>query len=225
MDEYANRKKRSTRDIILHTIKIAPQSTVEELAEAADISPVTVRHHLNALQADGVIEISSVRRKVGRPYYVYSLSERGQELFPMRYVRLINRLLEEMKGRLSPDVIDEIFNGVVESVLEKHRGEFEHLPIEKRLDYLVRLLTEEGFLSTWERAPDGYRLLEYSCPYLSIGATHSEVCTIDTQLMSSVLELDVKKESCLLNGDRCCQFTVISNPDKMQKPIRLSEMN
>ncbi len=225
MDDIANRKKRSTRDIILHTIKLSPQSTVEELAEAADISPVTVRHHLNALQADGVIEVSTIRRKVGRPYYVYSLSELGQELFPMRYVSLINRLLEEMKGRLSQDVIDEIFNGVVDSVLEKHRGEFEHLPIEKRLDYLVRLLSEEGFLSTWERTSDGYRLMEYSCPYLSIGATHSEVCTIDTQLMSSVLELHVEKESCMLHGDRCCQFTVISNADELEEPLRLSDMN
>lgn len=82
VDDRINHKKRSTRDIILHTIKQSPQSTVEELAGAADISPVTVRHHLNALQADGIIETASIRRKVGRPYYVYSLSEKGQELFP-----------------------------------------------------------------------------------------------------------------------------------------------
>ena len=70
-DEYSrpNHKKRTTRDIILHTIKSSPQSTVEELAGAADISPVTVRHHLNALQAEGTIESATIRRKVGRPYY------------------------------------------------------------------------------------------------------------------------------------------------------------
>jgi predicted ArsR family transcriptional regulator len=198
---------------------------VEELAEAAEISPVTVRHHLNALQAEGVIEVSTVRRKVGRPYYVYSLSERGQELFPMRYVRLINRLLNEMKDRLPEEVIGEIFNGVVDSVLEQHRGEFEHLPIEKRLDYLVRLLSDEGFLSTWERTPDGYRLLEYSCPYMSIGSTHTEVCNFDTQLMSGVLKLHVEQTSCMLHGDRCCQFTVISNAGEVETTLRIPEMN
>ena len=90
----ASNSKMSTRDTILHTIKSSQQVNVEELAEVADVSPVTVRHHLNALQADGLIEAESIRRKVGRPYYVYSLSEKGHELFPKRYVRLTSRLLD-----------------------------------------------------------------------------------------------------------------------------------
>lgn len=207
-DDLKLRKKRTTRDVILHAIKQVPQSTVEELAEAADVSPVTVRHHLNALQADGTIEATSIRRKVGRPYYVYSLSERGQELFPKRYVRLTSRLLDEMKGRLSQEVLDEIFSGVVDTVLEEHRGEFEHLSLEERLDYLVKLLSDEGFLSTWERTADGYRLVEYSCPYLSIGSTHSEVCSFDRRLMNGVLQLHVHQNSCMLHGANCCQFTI-----------------
>jgi predicted ArsR family transcriptional regulator len=225
VDEYTSKKKRSTRDVILHTIKSSPQSTVEELAEAADISPVTVRHHLNALQAEGSIEASTVRRKVGRPYYVYSLSERGQELFPKRYVRLTHRLLDEMKDRLPDEVIQNIFNGVVESVLEDHRGEFEHLPFEKRLDYLVELLSDEGFLATWERTADGYRLVEYSCPYLSIGSTHTEVCNFDTQLMSGVLQLNVQQDSCMLQGAHCCQFTINGQVSLTESANHVPDMN
>lgn len=207
MDADTTGKKRTTRDVILHSIKSSPHSTVEELAEAADVSPVTVRHHLNALQAGGVIEAASIRRKVGRPYYVYSLSEKGQELFPKRYVRLTIRLLEEMKGRLPQEMIDEIFSGVVETVLDEHRGEFEHLPLEGRLEYLVQLLAEEGFLSSWEKTDNGYRLVEYSCPYLSIGSTHAEVCSFDRKLMDGILQLPVQQSSCMLQGASCCQFT------------------
>jgi len=208
VDEPANPKKRTARDIILHSIKQTPQSTVDELAEAAEISPVTVRHHLNALQAEGTIEAASVRRKVGRPYYVYSLSEQGQELFPKRYVRLTSRLLDELKGRLPQEVINEIFSGLVNTVLEEHKGEFEHLPIEERMDYLVNLLSDEGFLSTWEKTTSGYRLVEYSCPYLSIGSTHAEVCEFDKQLMTGVLQLQVHQDSCMLHGANCCQFSI-----------------
>lgn len=225
VDYLNNRKKRTTRDIILHTIKQSPQSTVEELAEAADISPVTVRHHLNALLADGHIESSSIRRKVGRPYYVYSLSEKGQELFPKRYVRLTSRLLDEMKERLPEDVVAEIFRGVVDSVLSEHRGEFEHLPIEQRLDYLVELLSEEGFLSSWEPTVDGYRLVEYSCPYISIGATHTEVCDFDKQLMNGVLQLRVQQDSCMLQGANCCQFSIVADPQITSELMLAPEMN
>lgn len=202
-------KKRSTRDVILHSIKSSPNSTVEALAETADVSPVTVRHHLNALMAEGVIEATSVRRKVGRPYYVYTVSERGQELFPKRYVRLTIRLLDELKDRLPQSMIDEIINGVVDGVLEEHRGEFEHLSLEDRLDYLVSLLGEEGFLCTVERVDNGFRLVEYSCPYLSLAGNHAELCRFDKKLMDTVLQLPVQQDSCMLHGADCCQFTII----------------
>lgn len=204
----AGTAKQSTRDSILLAIKSATQVNIEELAKVANISPVTVRHHLNMLQADGLIEAEPVRRKVGRPYYVYSLSERGQELFPKRYVRLTSRLLDELKSRLPQDVLTAVFQGVVEGVVEDHRGEFEGLAIEKRLDYLINLLAEEGFLARWEKTDSGYMITEYSCPYLSMGQRHTEICDFDKQLMLNVLQMPVTQHSCMLEGADCCQFSL-----------------
>lgn len=216
MDTISNTKKKTTREVILHGIKSAPNSTVEDLAELANVSPVTVRHHLNALLAKGTIEASTIRRKVGRPYYVYTISEKGQELFPKRYVRLTSRLLDEMKDRLPRDVIDDIFDGVVNNVLDEHRGEFERLPLEERLDYLVDLLADEGFLSTWEKTAEGnYELVEYSCPFLSIGSAHAEVCNFDHKLMHGILELPVHQDSCMLQGADCCRFTFMQKNEMM----------
>ncbi len=198
----------STRDTILHTIKSSQHANVEGLAEVAQVSPVTVRHHLNALQADGLIESSSIRRKVGRPYYIYNLSEKGHELFPKRYVRLTSRLLDEMKARLPESVVNEVFENVVLSVVDEHRGEYEHLTFENRLDYLVELLADEGFLAAWENTDVGYTLTEYSCPYISVGRSHAEICTIDKELIVNVMQAPVKQLTCMLEGDECCQFIV-----------------
>ena len=184
------------------------EEIIEALAEAANVSPVTVRHHLNALQADGLIEVESVRRKVGRPYYVYSLSEKGHELFPKRYVRLTSRLLDEMKARLPQDVVQEVFDNVVLGVVDEHRGEYEHLEFEDRLDYLIKLLADEGFLASWEISDEGYILTEYSCPYISVGRSHTEICTIDKELIVNVLQVPVEQNSCMLDGGECCQFVV-----------------
>jgi DeoR family transcriptional regulator, suf operon transcriptional repressor len=201
-------QRESTRDIILRTIKQSPQSSVDELAEAVDISPVTVRHHLNGLQAEGLIESETVRRKVGRPYFVYSISEKGQELFPKRYVRLTSRLLGELKNRLPPEVLRDIMEGVVQGVIADHEGEFEHLPLEGRLNYLVELLAEEGFLADWQKAENGYTIIEYSCPYLSVGQKHMEVCTFDKELMLQVIQAPVTQHSCMLEGADCCEFSI-----------------
>jgi DeoR family suf operon transcriptional repressor len=198
----------STRDTILHTIKAQPKANVEELAVAAEVSPVTVRHHLNSLQAEGLIFSESVRRSVGRPYYVYSLSEKGQELFPKRYVRLTARLLDELKTHLPEEMVQGVLSNVVNGMVDEHRGKFEHLAFEERLDFLVKLLEEEGFLASWEATQDGYRLTEYSCPYVALGESHAEICTIDTELIVNVLDTQVTQNSCMLDGGQCCEFLI-----------------
>lgn len=211
MKFVTNNQRQSTREVILHTIKSSAESTIETLAEAADISPVTVRHHINSLLADNLIEATAVRRKVGRPYYTYSLSLDGQELFPKRYVRLTSRILDELKSRLPEEMVAEIFKGVVQGIIAEHTGEFESLSMEARLDYLVDMLGEEGFLSSWEKTADGYKLVEYSCPYISVGHQHSEVCTFDRELMLTVLQTPIQQHSCMLEGANCCEFSLVTD--------------
>lgn len=202
---------KSTRETILYAIKTNPQSKIEDLAVTADVSPVTVRHHLNGLQAEGLIEVESVRRKVGRPYYVYTITDKGNERFPQKYFSLANRLLDELKSQLPPETVNEIFIGLVKSIIKQHQGEFESLGFEQRLDYLTALLAEEGFIAQWEKTAKGYRITEYSCPYISVGQHHDEVCTLDTSLMLSVLGTEVEQQTCMLRGDDCCQFDVSHN--------------
>jgi predicted ArsR family transcriptional regulator len=43
---------KSTRDRILQTLLRKPRSTINELAEAVGINPISVRHHLTNLQME-----------------------------------------------------------------------------------------------------------------------------------------------------------------------------
>lgn len=209
---------KNTRDIILETLKATNQATVEELAEAADISPVTVRHHLNVLQAEGLLIASSIRRKIGRPHYIYALSDAGHELFPKRYALLSSRLLDELKTRFSGEIVTDLLKGVVQRIITDHRKDFEPLHFEDKLNYVVYLLEKEGFLAQWELVDGQYQLTEYSCPYISIGQEHTEVCTFDKGLIQIVLNTEIEQHSCMIRGDTCCQFT-IPKPNLLQQPV------
>jgi len=157
-----------------------------------------------------LLHTRSVRRKVGRPYYVYSLSDKGHELFPQRYVRLSSMLLDELKSRFPSEVVSDMFNEVVDRLAAKHEGSLAGLSFEQRLDYLIEMLATEGFLAVWEPADDGYLISEYSCPYYSVGQKHSEVCSFDKHLMQVVLATEIVQNSCMLNGDISCDFTITS---------------
>src|SRR5262245_58261363 len=108
----------STRDQILNTLKSRGQTTIVELAEGLGISPVSVRHHLSALQAQGLIRATEVRHaeraRAGRPQLAYSLTDAALERFPAKYMRLSERLLDELKAALPPEAIERMFSRIAE---------------------------------------------------------------------------------------------------------------
>ncbi len=85
---------------------------MNELAAASDVSPVSVRHHLSNLQAESLVAVEDERHGVGRPRQLFSLTETGLDLFPSRYVRLTNRLLDEIKESIPAGKVEELFSGV-----------------------------------------------------------------------------------------------------------------
>ena len=134
-----------TRDTILHALRVQENCTVKELAEKVGISPVSVRHHLTHLQADGLVQAKEVRRGVGRPHHVFLLTDNGREQFPSRYFRLINLLLDELKDTLPDKKVTEIFTAIADSLAERYADQLKPLPIKERMQRLIELLAEEGF--------------------------------------------------------------------------------
>ena len=82
---------KSTLDRILQTFHRQPRGTINELAEAVSINPISVRHHLTNLQMEGLVAADEERHGVGRPTASPFLTEDGLENFPTCYLRLTTR--------------------------------------------------------------------------------------------------------------------------------------
>src|SRR5664279_2793108 len=96
---------KSTRDRIMQTLLRQPRTTINQLAVAVGINPISVRHHLTNLQVEGLVATEEERHGVGRPRLVYYLTEAGLEKFPTRYLRLTNHLLSQMKDKFPQAMI------------------------------------------------------------------------------------------------------------------------
>src|SRR3990172_3584961 len=160
---------KSKKDKILQILLRKPKITINELAEAVDINPISVRHHLTNLQMEGLIEADEVRHGVGRPRLVYSLTEDGMEKFPTKYLRLTTRLLAQMKETMPGPVVAKLFNQIAEDLASEYSSQIQGLSMEQRLDFLKDLLSQEGFTVEWEKKGSGYEIHEIACPYYQIG--------------------------------------------------------
>lgn len=198
----------STRERILQTLLSHPQSTIQELADAVGINAISVRHHLTSLQAENLIVAEEERHGVGRPRLVYALSEKGLERFPTRYLRLTNRLLDQMKESLPPAAINNLFTSMASEIASDYAQQVKSLTVEEKLDFIKNLLAQEGFSVEWEHQGSEYLIHEITCPYYHVGQEHPEVCSVDQTLISKVLSIPAQKINCVLRGDTHCTYVI-----------------
>lgn len=199
---------KSTRERILQTLLNNPKSTINELAETVGINAISVRHHLNSMLAEGLVTLEEERHGVGRPRLIYSLTDRGLERFPTRYFRLTNRLLDQLEGALPAAEIEKLFASMAREMAEEHARQTKNLSIEEKLNFLKKLLADEGFIVEWEKIGDNYHIREITCPYFQVGQEHPQVCLVDQTLISTVLSIPTQKISCVLQGDHLCTYVV-----------------
>lgn len=199
---------KSTRDRILQTLLRQPRRTINELADAVGINPISVRHHLTNLQMEGLVAAEEERHGVGRPRLVYYLTEDGMEKFPTRYLRLTTRLLSQMKETMPEPVVRNLFNQIAEDLAQEYADQMKGTSMEERLEFVKSMLAEEGFTVEWEKKGEQYQIHEISCPYYQIGVNHPEVCTVDQTLISKMLAVPAEKVQCVLNGGTHCTYVV-----------------
>jgi DeoR family transcriptional regulator, suf operon transcriptional repressor len=199
---------KSTRERILQTLLNHPHSTISDLADAVGINAISVRHHLTSLQAEGLVTSEEERHGVGRPRLVYALTEKGLERFPTRYLRLTNRLLDQMKESLPPAAINKLFSAMAADIAQDYAQQVKSLSVEGKLELIKELLAQEGFSVEWERQGGEFLIHEITCPYYHVGQAHPEVCTVDQTLISEVLSIPAQKINCVLTGDTHCTYVI-----------------
>lgn len=192
----------------METLLYRKHCTINELADAVDINPISVRHHVSKLEADGLVTSKEERHGVGRPRRIYYLTEKGMEQFPSRYLRLTLRLLEQLKDSMPVQMVDRLFSEVARDMASDYTDEARDLSLEDRLNLVTSVLSKEGFTVEWEKQDEQYLIREISCPYYHIGQDHPEVCTVDQTLISTVLAVPAEKIKCVLDGDSHCTYVV-----------------
>ena len=200
----------NTRSRVLRSLLLNQTMTVNELADAVGINPISVRHHVNKLEAEGLIQSKEERHGVGRPRLIYSLTNKGMEQFPQRYLQLTLRLLEQLKTNLPDLVLDDIFRDVAEGIagdLTQHIN-LNELELKERLELLQNALVTEGFMVSLEEDEGNYYIIEASCPYHHVGEDYPEICAVDQELIAHFAASSPERIECILDGDKQCKYTI-----------------
>ena len=188
----------TTRQTILGILR-RRKATVGELTETLGLAPATIRRHLDILARDGHVDVSQVRRRTGRPHYLFSLSEAGESLFPKHYGRITNRLIkeivaltpEEMAGRGGKEVADLVFNKMAVRLAQLIAPHIHGATLSERVERTTQALAEEGIVFDVEQADGDCVLVGHGCPCPRVADAGGQVCAHDQRLLSLLLAADV----------------------------------
>lgn len=185
-------------------------ATVAVLADELGMAQVSVRHHLDILVGEGLVQLSGLQRRdgAGRPSQVYTLTPSGLKLFPQRHDALADSLLTELKASLPGSVV----RGVLERVAERTAQEAP-LPemdqdVEGRLTQIALFLTDRGYSARWEQRGDHYELHACNCPYAGVSDHHPELCMMDQMMMQQLMPDAIRLESRVIDGSAHCTYVL-----------------
>jgi DeoR family suf operon transcriptional repressor len=191
---------------------------------------MSVRGHLNVLERDGLISYVESRGRVGRPRFVYSLTERGQDQFPKSYHIFCNRVLDALTGCPSITPTD-LASKIADAWAAEHAPRLAGKTLDEQLQVLATIRTEEGAMASLEKTPDGYILEQRNCPASCVAARHPQViCTAEIGFIKRALGATVERVSWIQKGDSTCSYRIRaiqqeSTPTRNPTPSQSSSTN
>ncbi len=205
----------AVRKHILEILKEENGATVAELADKLAMAPVSVRHHLDILQGDNLIQVERIERKgnVGRPQLIYALTEGATSYFPNNFAALAGNLVRQLKQILPQEQVECAFRSLAHELAGELGGaDMAEATFEMRLERVTAFLNERGYLAHWEHAGDnpeaGYLLHKCNCPYAGVAGQHSELCLMDQTLMDDLLGKPCQRTTSILVNHRCCTYQI-----------------
>jgi predicted ArsR family transcriptional regulator len=202
---------KKTRDRILFALLQTPRSSVAEIAEQVGINAISVRHHLTNLQAEGLILLEEERHGVGRPRLVYSLSCKGLEKFPSKYLKLTSKLLSIFEDKFSENEMKGIMDDLGSSLIEDYPN-IHQLQLPTRLDEAQNILAQGSYSFLWEEKPNGdFLIYEISCPYRLLVEDHPIVCFLGKKLIENLIGENIEKIEPPSTINACCTYRICSN--------------
>lgn len=220
----------STRNKVLEHIRQRGESTVADVAVALNLSVAAARRHLDLLRAEGLVDVRVVRHGVGRPSFVFFLTEEAEELSPAGYTRLLTRVVdrlvhltpERVSGREGRELLGQVFEEVAQDVAEAHRGEVTGVTLEERVEQVSEALRSEGIVDTWRRLDSGYVLANHVCPYRRAALVTEDACRSDRLAIQLLLDAPVEQVGRIAAGDPCCEY-VVRLPESGEQTARSSQ--
>lgn len=203
----------STKDKILHILKKDVKTSIKEIMDYFTISEVAIRRHLNDLTRQGFVKEEVVKQEIGRPYHLYSLTDKGHQTFPNQYEQLPIELLEDLEELEGKEVVREL-------LLQRKKREEKELAaalyasdFTGRIAQLINLQEKKGYMIEYEENDDqSIEIKNFNCPIYTVASKYKEICTNENNMYENLFPgSKISFNSCMTSGEKYCGWVITNS--------------
>ncbi|WP_245579815.1 helix-turn-helix transcriptional regulator [Brevibacterium album] len=209
-----------TRQRVLGYVLDQGPVSASALAKTMDLTAAAVRRHLDALEADGLIEVRALTGQKagrGRPARQYTVTPEGHSQISHTYDELALDLLTFMRETGGEEAVGSFARSHADKLRERLRrrledfrpGEAPRGTVAERSRRLARALAAEGFAASSTPVAAGtpleaLQLCQGHCPIQHVAERFPEFCEAELEVISEYLAVDVRRLSTLAGGGHVC---------------------
>ena len=200
---------RGTRGEIITALKMAQPLTAKELADRFGVTPNALRRHLKELELEGIVRYQREIRGVGGPVFAFSLTEKGEALFPKAYEDTLAGVLDLVRQEHGEEGLLRLFQRRWDDIAALARPELERLPVEQRAARLAELLTSLGYMAESHPVSGSLPVLtEHNCAIRLVAERFPEVCAAEQRFIADLLGAPVTRQAHIAKGANCCEYCI-----------------
>jgi iron-sulfur cluster biosynthesis transcriptional regulator SufR len=201
-----------TRRAIIQLLKQEGRLDAETLAARLGITAMAVRQHLYALQDEQLITYQEESRPMGRPAKLWQLTPAADRFFPNGYAELTLSLLNSVKEAFGEAGLDRLLEVRTRQQLDGYSQQMKgKRSLKQRLNRLVEIRTNEGYMAEVQPQADGtFLLIENHCPICAAATACTGLCAKELEIFQAILgdEVNIQRVEHMISGERRCVYQI-----------------
>jgi len=197
-----------TKHVIINLLKVNDGMTIEDLSKQIKITPMGVRQHLITLEKRGLVRYESRKRGVGRPGFLYMLTDKAEELFPKTYEKFLLEMIAAISESEGPEKVDEYFRRRSHRIFDFQRSRAQATDRQKDLTRLKDHLENEGYMIDFSRSNGYYKLSNFNCPILSVARRYEGACSSELERYRELFGESTKLVQKIVDGECACIYLI-----------------
>jgi len=198
-----------TREKIILLLKKRGPLAIDELSRELNITSMGIRQHILSLERRGLIEYITKRQGIGRPAFLYKLTQKAANLFPKEYDNFVIHLFRDIEKNEGRDKIEEILKWRKSRIIKEIKDALtKKESAGDRLTALKDILETNGYFAELSESNTHFTLKLFNCPVIKLASEFQEICRNDLQILKELVGKELSREECIIEGNPSCTYKI-----------------